>query len=72
MPATRVTGCAPWSRRMPEDTGRQQDRQERPSMRVERTERDDGRYLIYYSWTDEQAADAASSTSGKPPATPDV
>lgn len=41
-------------------------------MRVERTERDDGRYLIYYSWTDEQAADATSSTSGKPPATPDV
>lgn len=57
---------------MPEDTGRQQERPERPSMRVERTERADGRYLIYYSWIEEQSADAASSTSGKPPATPDV
>jgi hypothetical protein len=72
MPASRATGHARWSRRMSDDTRRQDEPDEQPPMRVERTERDDGRYLIYYSWTGEPAAEDSSRPTAQPAEASDV
>jgi hypothetical protein len=42
---------------MPEASGRPDGLDAQQAMRIERTERPDGRYLIYYSWPELQPSD---------------
>lgn len=49
---------------MPEAGRRPDEPDAQRDMRIERTERSDGRYLIYYSWPEPQRPDEAAPSAG--------
>lgn len=51
---------------MPEVSGRPDDPDVQRTIRAERTERPDGRYLIYYSWPEEQSPEGGLDVADDP------
>lgn len=73
MPPIPANGCGLRRSRMPDSGGRQDEQDAQQTMRIERTERPDGRYLIYYSWSEQQPSDGvAGAADDRPEASADV
>lgn len=70
MPAIPSNGCGLRRSRMPEVGDRQDDQDAQQTMRAERTERPDGRYLIYYSWSEQQPPGGVSGAADDRPEAP--
>jgi hypothetical protein len=57
---------------MPELDSGTHERDAKLTMRIERIDRPDGRYLIYYSWPDQRQTDREPEEPDARGATPDV